>query len=222
MFTLTNSLKSESGIPYFASISRFGTIVSSGRSICCSTFRSAMPSTSLIASFIRLPMANILFRSSPKSFMAMLACVPLSIASILWLIGWPISILAPTIVDSLCRTSSSSSACERSFNSKGASISDTFTPNACSSSSARPVLRATVWISGIDRSSSSAWRPILSDSSSDTPGRELTFMVKEPSLNEGRKLCPKVKNIPIAAAKRASVHPSTLFLCSSAQSRPLR
>ena len=101
MLTVTNSLNCGNEIPYLANISRFGTIFSSGRSICCSTFRSAIPSTSLTASFIWLPMANIRFRSSPNSLMAMLACVPLNMASIRWLMGCPISMLAPVMTDSL-------------------------------------------------------------------------------------------------------------------------
>ena len=219
MFTVTNSLNSGMEMPYFASISRFGMILISGLSICCSTFRSAMPSTPLIRSLISFPSRNILFRSSPNSLMAIPACVPLSMASIRWLIGWPISMLAPEMVESFSRTSASSSAWERSFSSNGASISDTFTPSACSSSSARPVLRATVCISGMESRSSSAWRPILSDSSSEIPGRELTFIVNDPSLNAGRKLCPRVKNSPRATQNSANVAPTTLFLCLITHSR---
>ena len=81
MHTDTNCANSGSVIPYLRSMSRRGTIFSSGRSICCSTFRSAMPSTGSMASFISLPIRNMRFRSSPNSFMAMFACVPLSIAS---------------------------------------------------------------------------------------------------------------------------------------------
>ena len=87
MHTDTNSANSGSVIPYLRSMSLRGTIFSSGRSICCSTFRSAMPSTDAIDSFISLPMRNMRLRSSPKSFMAMFACVPLSIASMRWLMG---------------------------------------------------------------------------------------------------------------------------------------
>jgi Cu/Ag efflux pump CusA len=52
MFTDTNSANSGKEIPNLASISRLGTILSCGRSICCSTFKSAIPSTLLMASFI--------------------------------------------------------------------------------------------------------------------------------------------------------------------------
>lgn len=58
---------------------------------------------------------------------------------------------------------------------------------------ARPVLRATVCISGIDISNSSARCPILSDSAKEIPGNELILMVNEPSLKDGRKLRPNVK-----------------------------
>ena len=220
MFTVTNSLNCGNEMPYRANISRFGSIFSSGRSICCSTFRSATPSTSLTADLIWLPIWYILFRSSPNSLMAMPACVPLNMASIRWLMGCPISMFAPDMTDSLCRTSSKTSVWLRSSSSNGASISDTFTPRACSSSSARPVLRATVLISGMESNSSSACRPILSDSSKEIPGRELIFMVNEPSLNGGKKLRPNVRKLPKAATKSVSVVPSTIFLCDKAQDSP--
>ena len=170
--------------------------------------------------FIWLAIEYIRLRSSPKSLMAMPACVPLSIASMRWLMGWPISMLAPFMAARRWRMSSRSSSCERSFSSNGASISDTFTPNACSSSSARPVLRATVCISGIDKSISSARRPMRSDSSRDIPGIELMLMVNEPSLNFGRKLCPKVKNRPTATTNKTTVADTTGRLWSSAQRSP--
>ena len=165
--------------------------------------------------FISLPNENMRFRSSPNSLMAMLAFVPDSMASMRWLMGWPISTLAPTIVPSFSRTSATSSLRERPFSSNGASISDTFTPKACSSSSARPVLRATVCISGMESSSSSARCPILSLSSSEMPGREDMLMVNEPSLKGGRKERPSVKKQTSATANRPTVPPSTLFLCPS-------
>ena len=152
------------------------------------------------------------FKSSPNSLIAILAFVPDSMASIRWLIGWPISTLAPTIVPSFSRTSATSSLRERSFSSNGASISDTFTPKACSSSSARPVLRATVCISGMESSSSSARCPILSLSSSEMPGRDDMLIVNEPSLNGGRNERPNVKKQASATANRPMVPPNTLFL----------
>ena len=44
--TLTNSENSGKEMPYLASTSRLGAMISCGRSICCSTFRSAMPGMS--------------------------------------------------------------------------------------------------------------------------------------------------------------------------------
>ena len=128
----------------------------------------------------------------------------------------------PVSTDSFLRTSASTSACVRSFSSNGASISDTFTPKACSSSSARPVLRATVFISGTVSSSFSARRPMLSDSSSEMPGRVLTLIVNDPSLKGGKKLRPKVKNNPRERAKRMKVTPKTYLRCEMAASKATR
>ena len=178
-------------MPYLASNSRFGVIVNCGRSICCSTFKSTRPGIVWIAALIWFPTVNIRFKSVPNSLIAIFASVPESIASIRWEIGCPISILAPLIVDNFLRTSFITSSRLRSCNSKGASISETFTPKACSSNSARPVFRATVFISGTCNSNASARRPIWSDSSKEIPGSELTLIVKEPSLNGGKKLRPK-------------------------------
>ena len=149
----------------------------------------------------------------------MLALVPESMASIRWLIGWPSSILAPESVLSLSRTSCIISSFERSFNSYGASISLPFTPRECSSNSARPVLRATVWISGMESKSSSARRPSLSDSSSDTPGMEVMLIVKEPSLNEGRNERPNVKKPTNAPTKSTPVLPNTIALWFNAHNK---
>lgn len=209
------SENSGSVMPYRASISRLGCIFSCGRSICCSTFRSAMPGMSPVISLICLPSENIRFRSSPNSLMAMLALVPESMASMRWLMGCPISMFAPVMPPSFSRTSAINSWRERSFNSKGASSSDTFTPKACSSSSARPVFRATVCISGICNNNSSALRPMRSLSSSETPGSVLRLIVNEPSLKEGRKLCPSVKKHPSAMRNKATVLPSVTRLCFS-------
>ena len=199
-------------MPYLASISRFGVIFSCGRSICCSTFRSAIPGMPSMALLISLPKENILFRSSPNSLIAMLAFVPDSMASMRWLMGWPISILAPVMVPSFSRTSATSSLRERSFSSNGASISEVFTPKACSSSSARPVFRATVCISGILSRSISARCPILSLSSREIPGSEEMLMVNEPSLNGGRKERPNVKKHPKAMMNSAMVLPNVIRL----------
>lgn len=68
---------------------------------------------------------------------------------------------APVIVPSFSRTSATSSLRGRSSVQTVPRFPKTFTPSACSSSSARPVLRATVCISGIVSSNSSARCPIL-------------------------------------------------------------
>ena len=164
-----------------------------------------------ISLFIWFPRANILFRSVPKSFMAIPALVPESIASIRCEIGCPISILTPGMAESFVLISARTSDLDLLSSSKGASISETLTPRACSSSSARPVLRATVLISGTDRRMFSAILPTLSDSSSETPGKVLTLMVKEPSLKAGRKLLPRVQNTAIAAASRTATPPKTVL-----------
>lgn len=139
-----------------------------------------MPSTPPIAALMLLPIENMRFRSVPKSLMAMLACVPESMASMRCEMGCPISTFTPGRVLSLARISASTSSFDRLPSSNGASISEVFTPKACSSSSARPVLRATVWISGTESSSSSVRRPMASDSSSEMPGSVLTLMVNDP------------------------------------------
>ena len=160
---------------------------------------------SLMLSFTWLPMANILFRSVPKSLMAMLALVPESMASMRCVMGAPTSMLTPGRGASFSRMSCSTSSFERLSNMNGASISETFTPKACSSSSARPVLRPTVLISGISKSSFSTCFPILSDSSSEMPGRVLTLMVNDPSLNGGRKLRPRNENTTTLSTSAAPV-----------------
>ena len=168
-----------------------------------------MPSTEALIWF---PNKNILFKSVPNNLIAILARVPESIASIRWEIGCPISILTPGNTFIFSRISTKTSSLDRLSSSKGASISDTFTPKACSSNSARPVFRATVFISGIESKISSAIRPILSDSSIEIPGIVLMLIVNEPSLNGGKKLLPNVKNMITAATRTPPVIPSTHFL----------
>ena len=185
---------------------------SSGLSTCCSTLMSAMPSTPEIEVLIFCPISYILLRSEPNSLMAMLAFVPESIASILCEIGPPISMFTPGSTASFCRTSSVSSLRVFLPSSNGHSNSELFTPKACSSSSARPVLRPTVLISGMLSRSFSAVRPIRSDSSRDIPGTVLTEIVNEPSLNAGKKLPPRVKNMTTAATKRAPTPQRIVFL----------
>ncbi len=189
---------------------------SCGRSICCSIFASTTPGTVDATALILLPMVNSLVRSSPKSFMAICASVPESMASIRCEIGWPISMLTPGRCDSLWRRSLTISLRERPWSRVyGASISLTFTPRECSSSSARPVLRATVRISGMDSIIFSASRPSWSLFSSDMPGRVLTLIVSEPSLNGGRKLRPRVKNSPIHTRNSTDTPISIGLICEN-------
>ena len=156
-------------------------MVSSGRSTCCSMLTSATPSTVFMAAWICLPVRNMVFRSSPNSFTAIWACVPESMASMRCDIGCPISMFAPGMVDSFSLTSLATAPRVRPLSSiYGASISETLEPSACSSSSARPVLRATVLTSGTSRMSSSARRPMRSLSSRDMPGNALTLIVNDP------------------------------------------
>ena len=216
--TLMNSENSGRGIPYLASISRLGLICNWGRSICCSKVKSAIPSIPWMASLICPPMLYNLFRSFPNSLMAIFAFVPESMASIRWEIGWPISMFTPFSSPSRWRTSAKNSSRERSSSSKGASISETFTPRACSSNSARPVLRATVCISGISRRIFSAIRPMLSDSSREIPGMVLMLIVSDPSLNGGRKLRPSPVMMIIVKINRAALVPITTFLWRRAHS----
>ena len=168
--------------------------------------------------FTSLPRVNSLLRSSPKSLMAMLAFVPDSMASMRCEMGWPISTSAPLSVDSFCRTSATNSSRLRSDSSNGASSSEVLTPRACSSSSARPVLRATVFISGIVMSRRSARLPMESDSASEMPGTLLTLMVNDPSLNDGRKLLPKKNVVPTATQNSTMVPAMMGRLCRNARS----
>lgn len=153
--------------------------------------------------------------------MAIFALVPDNMASIRWVMGAPISMFTPEIILIFSRISARTSSFERLPSIKGASISDVFTPKACSSNSARPVLRPTVCISGTERRIFSAIRPILSDSSSDTPGKVLMLTVNEPSLKGGRKLRPKEESIITARTKTTLIPPNTIFLCKSVHSKAL-
>ncbi len=97
-----------------------------------------------------------------------------------------------------CRRRSRSSA--RLDGLRSISSSLTWTPSACSSSSARPVRRPTDFTSGTSSISRSAMVPTRFDSASETPGIELTRMVKVPSLNGGRNARGNVKAAIAAAA----------------------
>ena len=165
----------------------------------------------LIFSLMSLPRAYISPKLLPNTLIAMLACVPESMASIRCVIGAPTSTAMPGTAASFSRTSASTSSLSRPASSKGASISDVFTPSACSSSSARPVLRPTVFISGTESNRRSTLWPILSDSSKDMPGSVVTLMVNEPSLNGGKNPLPMVQNRAMAATKAQAVVASTAF-----------
>lgn len=91
-----------------------------------------------------------------------------------------------------------------------------------SSSSARPVLRAVVFISGIDNMIFSASRPILSLSSRDMPGNVATLIVNDPSLNDGRNPLPSVKKHAIAPATVMPVIISIFLRLPSAESNDLQ
>ncbi|MBA7580000.1 hypothetical protein ES708_21886 [subsurface metagenome] len=112
---------------------------------------------------------------------------------------------------SFSRMSRRNSSLERSFNSKGTSISETFTSKVCSANSARPVLREVVITSGIVSKTFSASFPILSDSSKETPGMVAIFIVREPSLNGGKKLRPKLRIRTKEKVKRTNAMPKTIF-----------
>ena len=129
---------------------------------------------------------------------------------------------APASTESRWRMSSSTSSWLLPSSLNGASISLTFTPRACSSSSARPVLRATVFISGTSSSSCSARLPMASLSSSEMPGSEEMLMVNEPSLNAGKKLLPRQKNTTNAITNELNVPMMTGHLWSNAHTRLMR
>ena len=107
----------------------------------------------------------------------------------------------------------------RLLSTKGTSSSLVFIPKACSSSSARPVFRATSFTSGTCKSSFSASLPIWLLSSSEMPGSELMFMVNDPSLNGGKNERPSVKNtmsvIITNVAVEAKIHFDALPVAQS-------
>ena len=163
----------------------------------------------------------ILFRSEPKILMAIFARVPESIWSILWEIGWPMVTLASLICESFSLTSSKNSSRLLSSKRKGTSISDELTPCACSSNSARPVLRVVEITSGILNRASSTLLPILLLSSSDSPGNETAAMVSAPSLNSGKKLLPNWVKAKIATTSIARAEPINSFFHFMAYSRKI-
>ena len=120
-------------------------------------------------------------------------------------IGWPIIVVRPgmsLIILSISRLTTF-------FLYPGLmaiSISELQTGAACSSPSARPVLRTTARTPSMWRNLSSSPRARRSLSIREVPGGELTKTVKVPSLNSGRKLVPKVPaNSRLASVKTNAV-----------------
>ncbi len=148
------------------------------------------------------------FRSSPNSLMAMFAFVPDSMASIRWLIGWPISTFAPTMVPSF-RGLLPRAAARAVFQLKRClDLRDVYSQSVfvqlCTSRFTGHGLYF-----GMESSSSSARCPILSLSSREMPGSEEILMVNEPSLKGGRNERPRVKKQPSATTNSPIVPPST-------------
>ncbi len=100
--------------------------------------------------------------------------------------------LAPLTPASFPRTSAMKPSRPRSPNVNGTSTSLLFTLWACSSRSARPVLRVVPCTSGMVSSASSIRAPIVLLWSRLIPGRLTTPTTNEPSLNSGKKLRPSV------------------------------
>ena len=142
----------------------------------------------------------------------MLALVPESMWSIRCPMGCPMVMLASETALNFSRTSFMNSSLLLSSKTKGASISAAFTPCACSSNSALPVLREVIEISGTDSRIFSILFPILFDSSSDMPGKLTALIVNVPSLNSGKKLRPKPNMRKIATMNNTMDIPSTGFL----------
>lgn len=115
-----------------------------------------------------------------------------------------------------CRTSANTSARLRSFNTNGTSISEVSVPRACSSNSARPLLRDTTTTSGTFINSASASSAIRTLSSSEVPGIAEIEIAIDPSLNGGRKFRPKVAKIPPAPTNSTTATTTTAQRCRSA------
>ena len=124
-------------------------------------------------------------RSSPIILTAICARTPDSMWSRRCEIGWP-TLTAAGSMARRDRMSVTTSSLLRLDRFRSTSISAECTPSACSSSSARPVRRPTVFTSGTCSSSRSARRPTRLDSASEMPGRSSIEIVKVPSLKGGR------------------------------------
>ena len=97
-------------------------------------------------------------RSSPNSLTTIWACTPESMCSRRWAIGWPMETETGSTA-SLARMWAYTSSLVRAERARSTSISELWTPSACSSSSARPVRRPTLLTSGMSRISRSAMAP---------------------------------------------------------------
>ena len=82
----------------------------------------------------------------------------------------------------------------------------TLTPSACSSSSARPVRRATDFTESLSINNSWAVSPILLLVASDDPGASKAFTCTAPSLNGGKK---SLSSLVTAKNANATMTPAT-------------
>ena len=135
----------------------------------------------------------------------MVACVPLTMWSMRWPSGCPTLVTTPGIEARRERTSAMKASLLRSDSWKLTSISAPLVACECSSSSPRPVRREVEVTSGMERSSFSNMRPNLLLSSNEMPGLATAAMVREPSLNGGRKSRPTVNKRPMATNRSATV-----------------
>src|SRR6266704_3328908 len=111
--------------------------------------RSTTPGTVSITFRMSSALLRSVTRSGPNNLIAICARVPDSKWSIRCDMGCPTSEVIPGIWERFCRTSSIIAACGRSSCFVTTSISLALTPAACSSNSARPVLRVVETTSGV-------------------------------------------------------------------------
>ena len=197
-----------------------------GISTWVSTARSTAPGTAAIASRAAAAMRRNSARSVPKILTAIAARVPESMWSMRCEIGCPTENSRPGIIDSSSRSRASISSRSSKPGSSRTSISEYSTPSACSSSSARPVRRATVITPGCLITTRSAARTNSSLCSSEVPGSVTAVRVSAPSWNSGRKAVPK-RAAPTPArisstATPPSNHREWLSTAARVRSYPLR
>ena len=145
-------------------------------------------------------------RSSPYTFSAIWARTPESRWSSRCEMGCP-TLVAAGRVASRVRMSWTTASRLRSDTLRSMSISEECTPSACSSSSARPVLRPTWMTSGTCSASCSASVPMRLDSASDVPGLSNTLTVNVPSLKGGKN--ERGKNGTLAATASTTINAPT-------------